>query len=51
MLREGLQAAGSYTVNFDGTALPNGLYLVRLTVRPENGATAHTYTERITLAR
>ena len=43
--------AGRYETVFDGSSLASGMYLVRMTARPENGVGAHAFTKRITLLK
>jgi len=42
---------GRYETVFDGSSLASGLYLVRMTARPENGAGTRAFTQRITLLK
>ena len=42
---------GRYETVFDGASLASGVYLIRMTARPENGTGAHAFTQRITLLK
>ncbi len=50
-LVDGRLDRGNYETVFDGSRLASGLYLVRMTVRPEDGTSALAFTQRITLLK
>lgn len=50
LMNEDLES-GNYETVFDGSNLSSGMYLVRMTARPENGAGIRAFTQRITLLK
>ncbi len=50
-LTDGILDIGRHEVVFDASDLPSGMYLIRMTVQPENEGAVRTFTQRITLLR
>ena len=50
-LADGVLDAGRHEVVFDASALPSGIYLLRMAAQSENEGTVRTFTQRITLLR